>query len=81
MAKLTRWVETLEAQTSALTNSRRWKVGDALVNLHRKVLRKPKEPVVTQQMDEVFGRFHAWRGGEQRADGGTRTGGKEPKNG
>ena len=81
VAKLTRWMETLEAQVSALTNSRRWKVGDALVNLHRRVLLRPKEPVVTQQMDEVFGRFHAWREGDRPTDGDVPTEGKEPADG
>jgi hypothetical protein len=74
-------METLEAQVSALTNSRRWKVGDALVNLHRRVLLRPKEPVVTQQMDEVFGRFHAWREGDRPTDGDVPTEGKEPADG
>ena len=37
----------------------RWKVGDALASLPRKATLKPKDPVVTQQMDEVFRRFLA----------------------
>ena len=61
VAKLTRWMETLESQVSALTGSRRWKLGDALVNLPRNAMLKPKVPLVTHQMDEVFRRFHAWR--------------------
>jgi polysaccharide pyruvyl transferase WcaK-like protein len=61
VAKLTRWMETLEDQVSALTGSLRWKVGDALAGLPRKATLKPKDPVVTQQMDEVFRRFSAWR--------------------
>lgn len=63
VAKLTRWMETLEDQVSALAGSRRWKLGDALVSLPRRATRRPKEPVVTEQMGEVFGRFHAWREG------------------
>ena len=69
VAKLTRWMETLEAQTQALVGSRRWKLGDALVNIQRRALRKPKEPVVTRQMDEVFGRFRAWRKGDEEPRG------------
>jgi polysaccharide pyruvyl transferase WcaK-like protein len=61
VAKLTRWMETLEDQVSALTGSLRWKVGDALASLPRKAMLRPKDPVVTQQMDEVFRRFSAWR--------------------
>jgi polysaccharide pyruvyl transferase WcaK-like protein len=61
VARLTRWMETLEDQVSALTGSLRWKVGDALASLPRKATLKPKDPVVTQQMDEVFRRFSAWR--------------------
>jgi len=61
VAKLTRWMETLEDQVSTLTGSLRWKVGDALVNLLRRAMLKPKGPVVTQQMYEVFRRFRAWR--------------------
>ena len=61
VAKLTRWMETLEDQVSALTGSMRWKVGDALASLPRKATLRPKDPVVTQQMDEVFRRFSAWR--------------------
>jgi polysaccharide pyruvyl transferase WcaK-like protein len=61
VAKLTRWMETLEDQTTVLIRSRRWRVGDALVNLHRRALLKPIEPVVTQQMSEILGRFRAWR--------------------
>ncbi len=61
VAKLTRWMETLEDQVSALTGSMRWKVGDALANLPRKATLRPKGPVVTQQMNEVFRRFSAWR--------------------
>ena len=65
VAKLTRWMETLESQASALVRSRRWRVGDALVNLHRRALLRSREPVVTQQMSEILGRFHAWRTGEE----------------
>ena len=61
VAKLTRWMETLEDQVSALTGSLRWKVGDALASLPRKATLRPKGPVVTQQMAEVFRRFSAWR--------------------
>ena len=61
VAKLTRWMETLEDQVSALTGSLRWKVGDALANLPRKATLRPKDSVVTQEMDEVFRRFSAWR--------------------
>ena len=61
VAKLNRWMETLDDQVSALVASRRWKIGDALVSLPRKALRKPKEPVVTQQMSEVLDRFRTWR--------------------
>ena len=61
VAKLTRWMETLEDQVSALTGSLRWKVGDALASLPRKATLRPKGPVVTQQMEEVFRRFSAWR--------------------
>lgn len=61
VAKLTRWMETLEDKVSILTGSLRWKVGDALVSLPRKAMLKPKDPVVTQQMDRVFRRFSAWR--------------------
>ncbi len=64
VAKLTRLMETLDDQVSALTGSRRWKIGDALVGLPRRALRKPTGPVVTQQMDEVLGQFRAWREGE-----------------
>jgi polysaccharide pyruvyl transferase WcaK-like protein len=61
VAKLTRWMETLEDQVSALRGSLRWKVGDALAGLPRKVTLRSKNPVVTQEMDEVFRRFSAWR--------------------
>jgi polysaccharide pyruvyl transferase WcaK-like protein len=61
VAKLTRWMETLEDQVSALTGSLRWKVGDALASLPRKATLRPKGPVVTQQMDDIFRRFSAWR--------------------
>jgi len=61
VAKLTRWMETLEDQVSVLTGSLRWKVGDALANLPRKATFRPKDPVVTQEIDEVFRRFSAWR--------------------
>jgi hypothetical protein len=54
-------METLDDQVLCLTGSRRWKIGDALVNLPRKALRKPREPVVTQQMDKILGRFRTWR--------------------
>jgi hypothetical protein len=47
--ELNRWMETLDDQVSALAASRRWKIGDALVSLPRKALRKPKEPVVTSR--------------------------------
>ncbi len=80
VAKLTRWMETLDDQVSALTGSRRWKIGNALVGLPRKALRKPEGPIVTQQMDEVFRRFHAWREGERPPGGQTQSGVKEPKN-
>src|SRR5215216_3308897 len=63
LAKLTRWIETLEDQVSALTGSLRWKIGDALVSLLRKAMLKPKDPVVTHQMDGLFRRFHALRAG------------------
>jgi polysaccharide pyruvyl transferase WcaK-like protein len=68
VAKLTRWIKTLESQASALVHSRRWKVGDALVGLYQKILLKPEEPVVTDQMDEILGRFHAWREGPGQSE-------------
>jgi polysaccharide pyruvyl transferase WcaK-like protein len=77
VAKLTRWMETLEDQVSTLTGSRRWKVGHTLVSLPRRAMLRPKEPVITQQIDEVFRRFRAWReaaatppsGEKERTDG------------
>jgi hypothetical protein len=61
VAKLTRWMETLEDKVSTLAGSLRWKVGDALVSLPRKAMLKPKDPGITYQMDRVFRRFSAWR--------------------
>ncbi|CAA9382062.1 MAG: hypothetical protein AVDCRST_MAG22-41 [uncultured Rubrobacteraceae bacterium] len=78
VAKLTRLMETLDDQVSALTGSRRWKIGDALVSLPRRVLRRPREPVVTQQMEEVLDRFRAWRGGGRTTEGDAPTEEKGP---
>lgn len=67
VAKLTRWMETLEDQASVLVHSRRWKIGNALAVLYRGIRFRPREPVVTDAMEETLGRFHAWRGEPARS--------------
>lgn len=63
--KLTGWVEQMKAGVSRLLKSRRWKVGNALGELQRKVLFKRRQPMVTDSIDNMYKDFQKWKRGRK----------------
>ncbi len=59
--KLYRWVEELSLASSALLNSRRWKVGNAFGEAWRKTSLQPAVPIAEDQLRGIIEEFHAWR--------------------
>lgn len=59
--KLTGWVEQMRAGVSRLLKSRRWKVGNALGELQRKMLFKRRQPMVTNSIENIYQDFQKWK--------------------
>ena len=61
VARLARWLDEMSEGTSALLRSRQWKIGLALGELHRRVLRRAEGPMAADHLQEVMGEFRAWQ--------------------
>lgn len=66
---LSRWVEELSNASSALLNSRRWKIGNAFGELLRRISLQPRVPMAQDQLREVAREFHAWQASLKNARG------------
>jgi GT2 family glycosyltransferase len=65
---LTRWMGELDTGISALLNSRQWKAGHALGELHRRIVLKPRVPMAPETLNSIIGSFREWR--ENSGEGG-----------
>ncbi len=65
--QLSGWLERLDTDVTALLGSRKWRVVDGVARLQRKVLLRPRVPVVEEPIRGTLERFRAWRerSGEQ----------------
>lgn len=59
--KLAGWVEQMMAGVSLLLSTHRWKVGNALGELQRKILFKRRQPIVTDSIDYICQDFQRWK--------------------
>lgn len=59
--KLSGWIEQLDANISALLNSRRWKLGFELNRLLSKISARPAEPLVPASVRVVREKFGVWK--------------------
>ncbi|MGI9048080.1 MAG: hypothetical protein ACR2GU_01660 [Rubrobacteraceae bacterium] len=59
--RLSGWIEQLDADISAMLNSRRWKLGFELNRLLSRMSSRPAEPAVPAGVRRVREKFHAWK--------------------
>lgn len=59
--KLLGWMEELNVAIPALLGSRRWKVGNALGELHQRLTSRPRVPMASEQLSHVLEEFRSWR--------------------
>lgn len=59
--KLSGWIEQLDANISAMLNSRRWKLGFELNRLLSKISARPAEPLVPASVRVVREKFGVWK--------------------
>jgi GT2 family glycosyltransferase/spore maturation protein CgeB len=75
---LTRWMEGLETNISALLNSRRWRAGHALGTLYRSLLLSPKVPMAHDALVAVMNAFQSWYRSYKQSINGSGQGKTEP---
>lgn len=66
--RLARWLQQLQSDTQDLLHSRRWQLGDGLIRQIEKLLLRPRVPLVTDHMQEIFSDFAQWRRQEPRSN-------------
>lgn len=59
--RLYRWLKQMNNGVSELLASKPWKAGEKLKRLHNRVLRRPTELTMTENLVRVRQRFRAWR--------------------
>ncbi len=62
MSTLTQWFDRLESSVGALLRSRRWKVGDAIGQVGRRLARKPTASDDIGSIGEILSDYKDWRG-------------------
>ncbi|MBA3473387.1 MAG: glycosyltransferase [Rubrobacter sp.] len=67
--RLTLWFEELRAGVTALLNSRQWRAGRAVGELHRRLLLRPRVPTALDYVDTVTEKFRFWRRSYERSEG------------
>lgn len=60
LAKLNKWLFSLQEHHRALLKSRRWKIGHTLTSILNKVLFRKQDSLVTSKIDKVFSQFNSW---------------------
>lgn len=58
---ITAWVEQMKAGFSMLLETHRWKMGNALGELQRKMMFKRRQPMVTDSIDIMYRDFQKWK--------------------
>ena len=74
--RLVLWFEELHAGVSALLNSRQWRAGRVVGELHRKLLLRPRVPTAPDYLNSVVEKFRSWRKSYERS--GARSGPRHP---
>jgi glycosyltransferase involved in cell wall biosynthesis len=64
---LVEWMESLEHVIGALLNSRRWKTGNMLGEVRRRLLRRPRVTMPVDCLSDIFDQFNAWKPPAQMA--------------
>jgi len=59
--QLIRWIEQLDHDIEAILKSRRWRFGNAIGELGRRVRFKPRVPMSADHLYKVLDNFHAWQ--------------------
>ncbi len=59
--RLTKWLDDLQVGISELLSSNRWKMGNALGELQRKLLLKPNVPMPAKFIEKVLGQYNDWK--------------------
>lgn len=57
---LRRWMSSVDEATQDLWTSKQWRVGHAIGELWRRILRRPKERGAQEQLDSQLQRFRDW---------------------
>lgn len=58
---ITAWIEQMKAGFAMLLDTHRWKMGNALGELQRKMLFKRRQPMVTDCIDSMYQDFQKWK--------------------
>ena len=61
LLRLKRWIEKLQHDFSALLDSRRWRVGNAMVSAAKWGRRRNQQPAFLVHAEEVFTKFNTWK--------------------
>ena len=64
--RLSRWIERLDKDVSAVLGSRQWRLGQAVGGLYRRIRFGSAGPSVTESLDEVRSNFHEWKQRHER---------------
>ncbi len=59
--QLISWIEEFDFVTSIIVNSWGWRIGNAIGELSRRALLKPRVPMATDHLEKVKKRFRAWK--------------------
>lgn len=60
LERLTRWALELDTGVSALLRSKRWKLGNTMGDIGRRVMGKPAPPTTERHLMQVLDEFRAW---------------------
>jgi hypothetical protein len=66
---LRHWMENIDEATRDLWASRQWRIGHAVGELKRRILRRPRERGAQEQLDSQLQKFRAWNKEFERSDG------------
>ncbi len=61
VAKLNLWLKELDTGVRVLLDSKRWKMGNSLGEMQRKVFMRPQVPMPEQHIIKVLKKYKAWK--------------------
>jgi hypothetical protein len=61
MNRLVAWIEKLDTSISALLQSKRWKIGNAIGEVLRRVQLKPRVPTAPDALRTIMTQFQTWK--------------------